>query len=192
MIKILTEGKGERTAGPQLVRRILHQRLSEYEIQLSSRALATRGKGELLKDFEKLLRHLFRGNCDGVLVLVDSDRDCATDLATDLAARAETVALGPVAVVCPVREFENWFLCSAESICPSSTASANCEDLSDAKGWLEDCLQEGYRSTLDQERLVWKINFDLALPRSRSLTRMVNAIVQLRDAIHCKTPIYTP
>ena len=193
MISILTEGKGERKSGPQLVRRILYYLLSEYEIQPTSKALAARGKGDLIKDFENLLRLSFRrDDCEGVLVIVDSDDCCAERLAKDLAARAKAIALGPVAVVCPVEEFENWFICSAESICPSSAMPADCEHYGNPKGWLNECLQGGYRSTLHQAQLVWKIDFELALPRSRSLRRMVNAISQLSGAIRSRKLIFTP
>ena len=193
MICILTEGKGERKSGPELIRRILFHRLQEYEIQADNNPLSACGKGRLIKDFENLLRSLFkRPNCGGVLVLVDSDRCCAKELATGLSARARQLALGPVVVVCPVEEIENWFVCSAESICESSDPPADCEHHKSPKKWLDNCLEGGYRSTINQADLVWKIDFDLALPRSRSLQRMENAVSQLKGAIRDGVFVYTP
>lgn len=193
MISILAEGKGERDAGPQLVRRILTCRLGEYGITVDNKGFAARGKGHLVKDFETLLRSLFkRQNCQGVLVLVDSDHCCAEELARELSARARNLLLGSVAVVCPVEEFENWFVCSAESVCTSSVPPDDCEHYNNPKGWLESCLPGGYRPTLNQAQLVWKIDFDVALPRSRSLQRMVHAVAQLRSAIHNGGLICTP
>ena len=193
MIAVLAEGKGDREAGPQLARRILQDRLLEYRIQMYSKAMATRGKGELLKNFEDLLRLLSkRDDCEAVLVLVDSDNDCAPILAKELSERAKAISPMPVAIVCPVKEFENWFLCSAESICQSSAIPSDCDRHSDAKGWLNKCLPGGYRSTLHQSGLVWKIDLERALPRSRSLRRMVSAIEQLVEAIHRRQVIFTP
>ncbi len=193
MISILAEGKGEREAGPQLVRRILQDRLGEYYILADSKPVVTRGKGELIKRFEAHLSLLAgRPECEGILVLVDSDSDCAEELAKVLASRAEGTSPRSVVVVCPVQEFENWFVCSAESICSSAVIPSDCERVTDPKGWLEDCLPGGYRPTLDQARLVWRIDFDLALPRSRSLRRVVNAITQLVDSIHAGAPVFTP
>ena len=111
MINVLAEGKGDREAGPALIRNILLNHLNEYYILVQSKARSTAGKGDLIKDFENLLRFLFRrADCEGILVLVDSDNDCAEDLAKQLASRAKAISPVSVAVVCAVEEFENWFL----------------------------------------------------------------------------------
>lgn len=193
MIHVLAEGKGEREAGPQLVRHILQDRLGEYHIMVNSKAVATAGKGDLIKRFDQLLRLVSgRDRCDGILALVDSDDDCAESLAKELASRAQAISAISVVVVCPVEEFENWFVCSAESICSTEPIPSDCERFNNPKGWLATCLPGGYRPTLDQARLVWNIDFDLALPRSRSLRRMVNAITQLVDSIRHDVPVFTP
>ena len=194
MISILAEGDGEELAGPALVRNILSYHLGENYILVHNRAGIARGKGALKKKFEGHLSLQFkRDGCEGVLVLVDSDDECAEELAKMLAARAREISPVPVAVVCPVREFESWFLCSAESICPCAPIPSDCEHHENPKDWLKTHLPDGsYRTTLDQADLAGKINLDLALPRSRSLNRMVNGIAQLVDSIHDGTPVFTP
>ncbi len=109
MISLLVEGKGDRTAGPQLVRRLLHSPdIFEFEIEVGSEATATQGKGDLLRWFEGHIRLLCGNNrCQGLVVLVDSDNDPPYKLARDLAIRAQRVSSVPVVVVCPVDEFEN-------------------------------------------------------------------------------------
>ena len=192
MISVLAEGRGEREAGPALVRHILWDHLGEYHVTVQSKAVSTSGKGDLIKRFDDLVGLLARRDqCEGIVVLVDADKDCAEELAKGLAVRAGASSHVSVVVVCPVEEFENWFVCSAESICPSEAMPYDCEHYSDPKGWLKTCLG-GYQETLDQAQLVWDIDFDLALPRSRSLRRMVNAIRELVDSIRAKTPVFSP
>jgi hypothetical protein len=193
MISLLVEGKGDREAGPQLIRRLLHEHLQEYEIQVESRATATSGKGDLKRWYEDHLR-LLSGNqrCQGIVVIVDSDHELPCELARELATRAQGVASVPVVVTCPVEEFENWFVCIIESICQDRVGIADCEHVYDAKKILDECLPNGYTSTLDQAGLVWKIDLDLAMGRSRSFNRLIHAVEELVQAVHSGSIIFTP
>ena len=93
MINVLAEGKGETEAGPSLIRRILEYQLGEFYIQPSGRSTVTPGKGYLVKNFEALISLVTkRAACDGVLVLVDSDEECAAELARALATRAAAIS----------------------------------------------------------------------------------------------------
>ena len=194
MISLLVEGKGDRKAGPQLVRRLLHSPdIFEFGIEVGSEATATQGKGDLRRWFEGHLRLLCGNNhCQGIVVLVNSDNDPPCKLARDLAIRAQSVSSVPVVVVCPVEEFENWFVCSIESICQDRTVEIDCEHVDNPKKLLDECLPGGYRSTLDQSDLVWKIDLDRAFQRSPSLVRLRIALKELVTAIQSGQTIFTP
>lgn len=192
---MLAEGKGERQSAPHLLRRILHEQLEEYEISVSGRARTTSGKGDLAKNIAQIVREMgYETECQGILVLIDSDRDCPVTLAKQLASKAVKVSTVPVVVVCAVREFENWFVCSFERICekPAEMAPGRPCEAEDAKWFLKQCRRGGYLPTLHQLELVHKISFDLALARSPSLERMVRAARELVTAIRTHELIATP
>ena len=50
-------------------------------------------------------------DCEGILILADSDNDCGLEWAQGMCARCKARGLSvPIAVVCAVREYEAWFL----------------------------------------------------------------------------------
>jgi len=199
MISLLVEGKGDKSAGPQLVRRLLHFLMDEFTIHVASQAIAARGKPDLLKRFDNYIRSLCNDErCQGIVVLVDADSDLPVNLARGLAVRAQGCSRVSVVVVCPVQEFENWFVCSFENFCQqldatlSERLAADCEHATDPKRLLDRCLEDGYRSRLDQSKLVHQINLDLAFERSPSFRRLGQALGELVGAIQSGTPVFTP
>jgi len=120
------------------------------------------------------------------LVLLDADDDCPATLgpallSTARAARPDKV----VTVVLPNREFEAWFLASAESIAgqrgfdSSITAPVDPDGVRDAKGWLSQRCDHPYKPTIDQAPLVRLIDLDLARSRSRSFIKLWNDVSSL-------------
>ncbi|HVF59618.1 MAG TPA: DUF885 family protein [Thermoanaerobaculia bacterium] len=106
-----------------------------------------------------------------VLVLVDADDDCAAELGRSLRERARQArADRDIAVVLPVREFEAWFLASAESLgghrgLPVQLESPpDPEAVRDAKGWLSARMTVGraYGPQVDQAALAQALDFRLA------------------------------
>lgn len=106
-----------------------------------------------------------------VLVLVDADDDCAAELGRSLRERARQArADHDIAVVLPVREFEAWFLASAESLgghrgLPVQLeAPRDPEAVRDAKGWLSARMPMGraYGPQVDQAALAQALDFRLA------------------------------
>jgi hypothetical protein len=125
--------------------------------------------GELERAIEFAARRVSR--VGGVLVVVDSDDDCPAEVGPQLQLRAEKLCLGlPVSVVLAKREFESWFLASAESIAnrvglpPDIQAPANPENIRGAKEWLTDRMQgsRSYSPTLDQPILARHFDFEMA------------------------------
>jgi hypothetical protein len=83
------------------------------------------------------------GPAGGILVILDADDDCPAQLAPRLLNRARSARPDcRVSVVLANREFEAWFLASAESLSghygfPADIKTPdNPEEIRDAKGWL--------------------------------------------------------
>ena len=107
-------------------------------------------------------------------MLMDADDDCPAELAADLLKRAQSERSDlPIAVVVAAREFESWFIASADSLRErfspgiSIEVPANPESIRGAKEWLRDRLLNGkYAATVDQ--LSPAAKFDLRQARSAS------------------------
>ena len=98
-IVAIVEGRGEERAAPELIRRILSERLCRYDIP-RIKSIPAKGKLKLLKQFEQFLRYATSERADAVLVLVDADDECPVEQARILADKASRYNLGvPVAVV---------------------------------------------------------------------------------------------
>ena len=64
----IVEGDGDVAAVPDLLRRILWERLFRYDIQ-APKPKQAHGKPNLLKKFEKFLHYAIIDNCDAILVI---------------------------------------------------------------------------------------------------------------------------
>lgn len=183
----IVEGEGE----VQAVRSLLHKVIGWESYVDIPRPKNANGRNNLLKEgglerFLKLART--EPQCDGVLVLIDADEDCAANLAKDLAARAERLHLPfPVAIVCAKCEYEAWFLASLEAIRGSCDIShdarfeGNVEEIQGPKGWLTRQMPRGtiYRETHHQVRMTEQLEPELVREKSRSFRRLEHAIQEL-------------
>ena len=122
------------------------------------------------------------GGARAILVLLDSDDDCPADLGPRLLARAQ--CLSPdlrILVVLAKREFEAWFLASAESLRGRRglrgdlVSPAYPEEVQGAKEWLSERMtgNQHYVETLDQPALVAGLDLDAA--KTRRFLRQVLA-----------------
>ncbi len=114
----IVEGDGDVEALPILLRRLLFEVKERFEFHIDQPKNAhgcnnlTKFKG--IERFLELCRA--DSSCAAILVLVDTDENCAKDLALDLAARARLLGLQiPIAIVCATCEYEAWFLASLET-----------------------------------------------------------------------------
>ena len=204
-IVAIVEGDGELEAVPELLRRILWERLLRFDI-LAKKPKAAGGKPDLLKRFEKFLQYALLEPCDAILVLLDADEECPLEQVPDLAIRAAALNLDvPVAIVYARGEYETWFICSlSEStgehirarlgISASVNAPQNVEDIIAAKGWLEHHMpnDRGYKETQDQAPLTHYIDLNLTHSRSRSFRRFCHAVDELVYAIDHRSQAVTP
>ena len=202
----IVEGNGEVDAVPILLRRVLGERHSRYDIRIQ-KPINTRGKTTLLKKFGSFLEYARQDQeCDAVLVLLDGDEDCPRDLATDLAQSAAEINMSiPVAVVCAHREYEAWFVASLDSETGNeirsrlgisqTTGHQGCiESIASPKRWLQRHMPKGrgYRESQHQPALTEYIDIEHTQRRSRSFRRLCHAVEELLCAIESGTPIVTP
>ena len=116
----------------------------------------------------------------GVLVLLDADDDCPTELHAVMQPALE--GMGVVQVVAAKREYEAWFLAGFSSlsmhplISPGSMTPADPERPRDAKGVFNTLLNGKYRETVHQAKFSAQLDLGEAESRSRSFRRLVRAV----------------
>jgi Domain of unknown function (DUF4276) len=176
----VVEGHGEVTALPVLLGRIARE-LGVYEHELKicppnriSRSKLATPAGIVNAVEQGALRVPGDG---GVLVLFDADDDCPIDLVNTLLASACDARKDKhVGLVVAKREFEAWYLASAESLAGKCglpddfSYPGDPEAKRDAKGVLSKAMMQAsghtYRETVDQQKLAKA--FDMAMARERS------------------------
>ena len=204
-IGVIVEGDGDVEAVPDLLRRILRERLSRYVIQ-AARPKQARDKPDLLRRFERFIQYAIIDNCDTILVIEDADEECPANKARTLAFRAAAPRFAvPVAIVYAKSECETWFITSlSEStgaaigarlgIPDTVYAPGDIENIRGAKGLLNARIPDNgaYKETEDQGPLNHHINLDLAHLGSRSLRRLCRAVDELVDAIDHRLAAVSP
>jgi hypothetical protein len=158
---------------PALIRRIAHHWDPQVVVVVPHPVRITKSKLLKFGELERAasLAALNAGNKGGVFVVIDSDNDCPAHLGPELLKRVRSARADlPSAVVLAKREFESWFLASAESLRGYSSLPGDLEspdhpeEIPGAKEWLRKRMQTGaYASTVDQASLTLK--FDLTLAR---------------------------
>ena len=148
--------------------------------------------GSMVNKAEDLERYaaaaLREGGPDArLLVLLDADDRCPAELGPRL--RRQLAVRFPnnlVSVSIANREYESWFIASAESIAghigatPSPALPDNIEEIRGAKGWLtQNLLSRRYDPIDDQPAFSTYIDVALARQRSRSFDRFCREIERL-------------
>lgn len=187
-IGCVVEGHGEVESVPVLLRRIAHEFDPALAVEIPHPVRVTKSK--LLKqgELERAvgLAALNAGSEGGILVVLDSDEDCPARLAPQLLERVRTARANlPSAVVLAKREFEAWFLASAESLrgcrrLPEDLESPDQpEDVAGAKEWLSRRIVNGaYSSHVDQASLTSALNLTLAR-RAQSFDKCYRDVIRL-------------
>jgi hypothetical protein len=186
----IVEGDGDVDAVPIAIRRIVQSIdpgliLKIHPLRVPRTKLIK--PGEMERSIELAAR---RAGRDGaIFVVLDSDDDCPATLGPELLDRARKVRSDlPISVVLAKREFEGWFLASAESLRGLRGLASNLAPPSDpesirgTKEWLTARMITGrsYVETLDQPALA--ASFDLLQARTApsfdKLFRDVAAVVE--------------
>ena len=141
--------------------------------------------GELERCADLALRNA--GPMARLLVLVDADDRCPAELGPALLRRLVNRFPGRrISVNVADREYESWFIASAESIDQHTGAGfrydvpQNIEAIRDAKGWVERYLMtERYNPRNSQAPFSARIDVPLARSRSQSFNRFCREIERL-------------
>lgn len=198
MILPVVEGHGEVTAVPPLIRRIVTAYVPDAYVEVG-RPIRTK-RNDLVQPggIENAVELAARqtGAEDGILVLIDADKDCPVELATELLDRAQRRRPDrSIRVVVAKSEFEAWFLASAHSLAgerglPQDLAPPpDPEAVRDAKGWLSDRTPRGrsYKPTVDQAALAQIFDLDEA-QSARSFRKFIKDVLELARGPHPSAP----
>ncbi len=186
---LFVEGEGDTEAVPALVRSLLTAQGEWYDVLLDDRPFRVGSVDKLVKnDFRDWKRFLGaalkRSDVGGVLLILDGDTEkiggkhfCAATVAKDRAGAAKDVGAGQrfsVAVVFAIKEYETWLIAGAASLAGQrladgrlikSNAKAPEGNLEagprDAKGWLNDIVEGGYKPSRDQAALTKLVDLDV-------------------------------
>ncbi len=183
-IACVVEGFGDVDALPILLKRIVKSIDADVMLDASRAPIRVpRNKIEKPQVIEDAVNAAAKqvGGVGGILLLFDADKDCPKKLALNLSKKAkETRSDLPISVVLANREYESWFLASAESLrgkhglSDTFEAPANIEDKRGAKEWLEKYMPPGssYKETIHQPLFTREIDIELARQNSPSFNKL--------------------
>ena len=184
IIASIVEGDGEVAALPILLRRVGTWLSPEKGfIDLPTPIRVRRDRFLNREDeFRKmlLLAAAKCGESGWILVLLDADDDCPAELSARILERAHgIVPHRRVSVVLANREYEAWFLASAQSLhgrrgfAFDFPQSFDAELRRDAKGWLGERMASGtYREITDQPAFSASMDLQQAVEHSRSFRKL--------------------
>ncbi len=195
MIKPIVEGHGEIEALPILLRKIAGERFDVWNPPIlrpgrysSSRLVKQRnGEWEFGPDLLKAAGHARNEGATALLILLDADDLCVKQASDSLAPRLEeATGFEATSLVFAVREYEAWFLASAETMAENAAPYArNPEERRGAAEELERHLnlRFPYDKRADQPAYTSRLNLDLCESRSRSFRKLLKEFRQL--LAHC-------
>lgn len=185
----IVEGHGEERSLRLLLERLRRELLSADYVDVlrpnrKRRDRLIHNKGdELAKAVEAAARELAARPRDGIvsliLVLIDSDEDCAVALAASMQKIANaTRPDARTACVVAVKEYETWFVAAAESLSEYLNVAddeppINPEQQRCGKAWIEKrFLAPKYSETTDQPRLTAKMDLQICRERCPSFDKL--------------------
>ena len=191
-IQPIVEGHGEVGALPVLLRRLLDQ-ASAWEVEINRPI--RRKRSELVNQL-KLERTVqaarYAPDCDAILILFDSDKDCPAELGPRVHEWAPSVCGElPCEVVMPHKEYEAWFLAGMEclrgcrGIRNDATAHPNPEVPRGAKAQLQAQMEkeESYLETTDQAAFSALFSMSAAYSGCRSFRKLTKSFGALLQAM---------
>lgn len=184
VIASIVEGDSEVAALPILLRRVGAWLSPEKDFIDIPTPIRVRRDRFLNREDEfrrmLLLAAAKSGEFGWILVLLDADDDCPAKLGVQVLERARSIVPHRrVSVVLANREYEAWFLASAESLHGHRgftfdfPKNFDAELPRDAKGWLGERMASGtYRGTTDQAAFSALMDLQQANERSRSFRKL--------------------
>jgi Domain of unknown function (DUF4276) len=191
-VACIVEGHGEVESVPILIRRIADELYPELAVRIPHPIRIPKSTLVKAGEIERAVQ-LAALNVDAegaILVLLDSDDDCPAELGPALMSRATAARSDlPLAVVLANREFESWFLASAESFRGTKTFPEHVvppdhpEEIRGAKEWLNRRLASGvYSPTADQASMTHALDIGLAR-RAASFDKFYREVRRLLGAL---------
>lgn len=214
------EGEGDEGAAQALLSKLLQER-SIYDVFVGPAFRAGDASKLAKNNFEKWQRLLGaarkRPNCEAVILLLDGDVKlqgmpsfCAANAAKIFAEKAREVGAGrilSVAVIFACKEFESWLIAGVESLAGKKLPDGRAgikqgvappdgdleNEPRNAKGWLRENSQCGYKEPVDQAIFTRMLDWDLVRKRPmRSFARLEHALKEVVVAIQTGKHISTP
>lgn len=198
-IAVIVEGDGEVEAVPILLRR--YAKLAGWDGRVVIRPVIRQPASKLLK-LGELERHVELaarklGGPGGIFVLLDCEDDCPATLGPRLLARVRQARSDlPTSLVLAHREFEAWFLGSAESIAgkrnlPTTLQSHQSpETIRGCKEWLSDKMPRSfsYDEVNDQPALTAVFDLNMAKVSCSSFEKCHRELLSLLQQTANITP----
>ena len=198
-IAVIVEGDGEVEAVPELIRR--YAEMAGWPGRVSVKPVIRQPASKLLKPGE-LERHVELaarklGGPGGIFVLLDCEDACPANLGPKLFARIRAARRDlPVSLVLAHREFEAWFLGSAESIAgkrklpPGLKSHPAPESVRGCKEWLTEKMPRGtgYEEVNDQPALTRPFDMDAARSSCPSFDKCHRELLALLAKVAAITP----
>lgn len=183
-IASIVEGDGEVSALPILLRRLNEWLTPEIYVEPLPPIRVHRDR--FLNRDEEFSRHLLLaaakcGKEGCILILLDADDFCPFKSGPEIFARAQSVVPHrKVSVVLANREYEAWFIASADSLdghrgftYNRSRRPPDPEIPRDCKGWMKSQMSGGaYRETTDQAAFTARMDLEQAHNLSRSFQKL--------------------
>ena len=199
-IQPVVEGHGEVDAVPVLLRRLIREAQS-WEVGVGKHIRRKRSEFATEQGVARAVT-LARGkpDCRGILLLFDSDDNCPKELGPRVQGWA-TVASGetPCVVCMAHREYEAWFLATADSLQGHKAMRANAaphpnpESPRGAKRELERrMVVNDYKETIHQAAFSRQMCLTDAFRRCRSFRKLVTSFGSLMSYMVQRPPTWPP
>lgn len=198
----IVEGEGEVQALPVLLRRLLHDTASCYQVQVGPPLRRKQHEFHREDALQRAVRlAVLQPDCAAILVVFDGEDVCPALVGVQVKGWAQAAAGSvPCEVVVAFREYESWFLAAVESlrghcrIADDAEAPTDPEARRNAKGELERFMPRGasYSPTIHQARLSNAIDLAQVHRRSRSFRKLVKAVGDLLVRMGQAVPTWPP
>lgn len=186
----IVEGRGEVVAIPNLCARILkhvgsagwvvdNDPIRQPRSSLVDESSASPNRPPTSKDLPRALELAVRRPADAVLVLCDSDDDCAAFWGPLASTAVSSRIVG--AGVMAVREYEGWLLHNQNPEELRKFTKKSPEEIRGAKGYMGKFVP-GYKPTTHQLQQTRLIDIDLVASKSQSFYKFVRAVASICGA----------
>ena len=196
----IVEGHGDVAAVPVLLRRLVDAAKAWNQVRIGEPIRCKRSQLVNEAQLRKRVRLArLREDCDAVIVIFDSDDDCPVELAAQVRRWAVAEA-GPAYcdVVLAKREYEAWFLATAESLSRHHSVRSDAQSHPDpesprgAKGRLEAMMHISYSERTHQPAFSAVFCMAAAYARCRSFRKLTSSFGRLMERLGVDVAAWPP